>query len=358
MKLTRYMDINKYKDLLSTKTLFLPRYDILGDPYEGCLGHIPIDKLIEKQTNRFSRITAMPLESDTLAREFLEAFEPILYHDFLRKFTFVSCWHQSDRESMPMWKMYAERGIMIKTDLSSLCSSLGVNAEGYEHSDVFQENHGIDSSIGYDISIESGNVNYIPRGEYIEPIGSDRYFRKQLEYADERELRVILQFHLGPEQRFNFPYMFDNTDSTSQDSASGEKVIIQSNFQFHLDAEQRLDIPVMFNDQNFPPKRITDMENRILSFWRNAKSSYEQHASILERILVEPRVRCPVEVDTLIKEVVISPNSTDSDVEEIEVLNHEFGIGVEVKRSEIEIEPSHAKFSVQLTSEERIELEL
>ena len=32
---------------------------------------------------------------------------------------------------------------------------------------------------------------------------------------------------------------------------------------------------------------------------------------------VEPRVRCPVEVDTLIKEVVISPNSSDSDVEEI-----------------------------------------
>lgn len=314
------MNIKKYKDLLSTKTLFLPRYDILGDPYEGCLGHIPIDKLIEKQTKRFTRITAMPLEADTLAREFLETFEPILYHDFLREFTFVSCWHQSDIESMPMWKMYAERGIMIKTDVSSLCRGLGINAEGYKHSDVFLENHGIDSSIGYDISIESGNVNYISRGEYIEPIGSDRYFKKQLEYADERELRVILQFHLG--------------------------------------AEQRLDIPIMLNNQNFPPQRITDMENRILSFWRNAKSSYEQHALMLNRFLTEPGVRCPVKVDSLIKEVVVSPNSTDSDVEEIEVFNHEFGIGVEVKRSEIEIEPSHAKFSVQLTNEERIELEL
>ncbi len=45
-------------------------------------------------------------------------------------------------------------------------------------------------------------------------------------------------------------------------------------------------------------------------------------------------------------------------MKEIEVFNHEAGIGVEVKRSEIEIEPSHAKFSVQLTNEERIELEL
>ena len=358
MKLTRYMDINKYRDLLSTKTLFLPRYDILGDPYEGCLGHIPIDKLIEKQTNRFTRITAMPLESDTLAREFLEVFEPILYHDFLRKFTFVSCWHQSDIESMPMWKMYAERGIMIKTDLSSLCRSLGINAEGYKHSDIFQANQGIDSSIGYDISIESGNVNYISRGEYIDPIGSDRYFKKQLEYADERELRVILQFHLGPEQRFNFPYMFDNTDSTSPDSANGEKIILQSNFQFHLEADQRLDIPIMLNDQNFPPQKITDMENRILRFWRNAKSSYEQHALILNRSLTDPGVRCPVEVNSLIKEVVVSPNSTDSDMKEIEVFNHESGIAVEVRRSEIEIEPSHAKFSVQLTNEEKIELEL
>lgn len=358
MKLTRYMDIRKYKDLLSTKTLFLPHYDILGDPYEGCLGHIPTDKLIKKQTKRFSRITALPLEANTLSREFLETFEPILYHDFLREFTFVSCWHQSDIESMPMWKMYAARGIMIKTDLSALCRSLGMNAEGYKHSDVFQEYHGIDPSMGYEISIQSGNVDYISRGEYIEPIGSDRYFKKQLEYSDERELRVVLQCHLGPEQRFNFPYMFDNTDITSQDSVSGEKVIIQSNFQFHLEADQRLDIPIMLNSQNFPPQRITDMENRILNFWRNAKSSYEQHALNLNRFFTEPGVRCPVDVDSLIKEVVVSPNSTDSDVEEIEVLNHEFGIAVEVKRSEIEIEPTHAKFSVQLTSEETIELEL
>ncbi|MCY3724989.1 MAG: hypothetical protein OXG97_22450 [Candidatus Poribacteria bacterium] len=85
---------------------------------------------------------------------------------------------------------------MIKSDLSSLKSSLGVNAQGYEHSDIFRGNHGIDSSDGYEIFIETGNVKYIARGNYIEPIGSDRYFHKQLEYADERELRIILQLHL------------------------------------------------------------------------------------------------------------------------------------------------------------------
>ena len=41
MKLTRYMSIGKYYNLLSTGTLFFPHYNNLGDPYEGSLGHIP-----------------------------------------------------------------------------------------------------------------------------------------------------------------------------------------------------------------------------------------------------------------------------------------------------------------------------
>lgn len=321
MQLTRYMNVKKYKDLLSTETLFFPRYNKLGDPYEGSLGHIPTDELIKKQTKRWGRITAMPLQPQTLAREFLETFEPLLYHDFLRKFTFVSCWHQSETESMPMWKMYAEKGIMIKSDLSSLRNSLGINSGGYQHSNVFQENHGIDPFDGYEIFVETDNVRYISRGNYIEPVGSDRYFHKQLEYADEKELRVVLQLHLGLQQRFNLPYIFDNTNFSSQD--------------------------------------VTNVENLILQIWKNIKLSYEKHTSILNADLPEGGVRCLVDINSLIKEVVVSPfNNTNSELSEIRALNHEFGIEAKVKKSVIEIEPSVTKFSVSLSEKGIIELEL
>lgn len=316
------MSIGKYYNLLSTGTLFFPHYNNLGDPYEGSLGHIPTDELIRKQTKRLGRITAMPLQPQTLARELLETFEPLLYHNFLQDFTFVSCWHQSETESMPMWKMYAaDDGVMIKSDLSSLESSLGIDAERYQHADVFQEKYGIDPSDGYEIFIEAGVVKYIARGNYIEPVGSDRYFHKQLEYADERELRVILQLHLGPQQRFNFPYMFDNT--------------------------------------NLPSKNIEGPDDIILQYWRDAKLSYERQSSILNEGLSEPGVRCPVDPNSLIKEVVVNPfNNKNSEVLKIELINQRFGVEAEVKKSIIEVEPAVTKLSVRLSSGKTIELEL
>ena len=360
MKLTRYMSIGKYYDLLSTGTLFFPHYNNLGDPYEGSLGHIPTDELIKKQTKRLGRITAMPLQPQTLAREFLETFEPLLYYDFLQDFTFVNCWHQSDIESMPMWKMYAaDDGVMIKSDLSSLETSLGINAEGYQNSDVFQEKYGIDPSNGYEIFIEIGDFKYIPRGNYIEPVGSDRYFHKQLEYGDERELRVILQLHLGPELRFNFPHMFDNTDSSFENITNVEDIIVQSNFQIHLEPEQSFDFPYILRNINTSPQNITDMENLILHFWENAKLSYERHASILNEGLSKSGVRCLVDTNSLIKEVVVNPfNNEDSEILKIELINQRFGVEAEVKKSIIEVEPSVTEFSVRLATGETIELEL
>lgn len=381
MELTRYISIEKYYDLLSTGTLFFPHYNNLGDPYEGSLGHIPTDELMKKQTARFGRITAMPLESKTLTREFLETFEPLLYHDFLRKFTFVSCWHQSEIESMPMWRMYAERGVMIKSDLSSLESSLGIGAGGYQHSDIFQEKHGIALSNDYEVFIETGDVKYISRGNYIEPVGSDRYFHKQLEYADEKELRVILQIRLGPEQRLNFPFIFDNTNSplqnitnmenltlqpTSQIHSGPEENItnmenltLQSNFQIHSGPEEIFDLPYEVNVINVSPQNITNIENSILQYWRDAKLSYEKHASILNEGLSRNGVRCPVDTNSLIKEVVVNPfNNEDSEILKIELINQRFGVETEVKKSIIEVEPAVTEFSVRLATGDTIELEL
>ncbi len=320
MKLTRYMDVKKYKDLLSTKTLFLSRYDNLGDMFEGSLGYVPPGKLIEQRTERLNRIARMPQQRNTLAREFLEAFEPLFYHKFLRNFTFVSCWHQSEKESALMWKMYAQKGVMVKSDLSSLKNSLGINANGYQRSNIFWQDHGIDNVNGYEISVEVDKVKYLPHGTEIEAVGSDRYFHKQAEYADEKELRIVLQLQLGPQQRPNFPFEIDNSPPTHNNE---------------------------------------EMHNLILRSWKSVERSHEKHSLILNDILSEPGVRCRVDINSLIKEVVVNPfGSRDSDVSEIESLNHEFGLSAKVKKSVIETGKSPTTFSIKISEGKTINFEL
>lgn len=320
MKLMRYMDVKKYKDLLSTKTLFLPRYDNLGDMFEGSLGYVPPGKLIDQRTERLNRITRMPQQGNTLARKFLEAFEPLLYHKFLRNFTFVSCWHQSVKESALMWKMYAKRGVMVKSDLSSLKSSLEINADGYQRSDIFWQDHGIDNVNGYEISVDVDKVKYLPHGTEIKAVGSDRYFHKQAEYEDEKELRVVLQPQLGPQQRPNFPFEIDNSPPTHNE---------------------------------------VEMHNLILRSWKSLERSHEKHSLILNDILSEPGVRCRVDINSLIKEVVINPfDSGDSDVSEIETLNQEFGLAAKVKKSVIETGTASTTFSIKISEGKTINFEL
>ena len=262
----------------------------------------------------------MPQQGKALAQAFLEAFELLLYHHFLRNFAFLSCWHRNARESSLMWRMYAQKGIMIKSDLSSLKSSLGINADGYQRSDGFWQSHGTDSLNGYEISVEVDKVKYFPLGHEIKAVGSDRYFHKQEAYADEKELRVLLQLQLGQKQRPNFPYLLDNA-------------------------------PFLHND--------SEMNDLILEFWENINLSYAKHTSILNSILSEPGVRCPVDINSLIKEVVVSPfGNGNSNVSDIESLHQEFGLETKVKKSIIETGTSPTTFEIKLSNEKTIKFEL
>ena len=111
------MSVKYYKDLLSTRTLFFPRYDNLSDQFEGSLGYVNPDRLVEEVKSRLKQ-DGMPLKFRAL--NLLEELEPVFYHSFLKGFTFVNCWHQSVEESFHMWKVHGTKGVMIKSDLSSL----------------------------------------------------------------------------------------------------------------------------------------------------------------------------------------------------------------------------------------------
>lgn len=312
----RYMSVEKYKDLLSTGTLFLPRYEMFEDKLEGTLGYVPPGELIDEYTEKFKRTASMPQNEETLAREFLEAFELALYHNFLRDFTFVSCWNQGRDESALMWRAYAPEGVIIKSDLSSLKSSLRINANGYQNQDVFWQDNGTDSSHGYDISVEVDQVKYQPLGHKIQAIGSDRYFHKQPVYADEKELRIVLQVRLGPQQRFNFPFLFQNER---------------------------------------PLHNKSEMEDLILRFWEDINRSYTKHFFILSSILLGSGVRCCVPINTLIKEVVVSPSGSLS---EIESLNQKFGLAAPVKESIMKTKKSPKTFRIKISEGKTINFEI
>lgn len=316
MKLMRYMSVEKYKDLLSTGTLFLPRYDMFEDQFEGTLGYVPPGELIDEYTKKLKRITRKSQAGETLAREFLEAFEPALYHNFLRDFTFVSSWHQGMDESSLMWRAYAQEGVIIKSDLSSLKSSLGITAAGYQNHDVFWRDHGTDSSHGYDFSVEVDEVKYRPLGHKIQAAGSDRYFHKQEVYKAEKELRIVLQIGLGPQQRFNFPFLFQNERPLHNES---------------------------------------EMNDLILRFWKDIERSYTKHFYILNSILPGSGVRCRVSINTLIKEVVVSPRGSLS---EIESLNQKFGLAAPVKESVMKTEPAQTTFQIRLSDDRGIKFEI
>ena len=303
MKLSRYMDIEKYKDLLSTKTLYFPRYDQFKDKLEGSMQDwVNPDKLAYQLTPGLRRIDDTAQDEKIIARTVLETVEPILYENFLQNFTFVSCWHRGVVESSLMWKAYAEKdkqkGIMIKSDLSSLQNSLRENLNNRRPVDTIFQPLGANPSNGYSISINFCKVKYLPLGKEINILGLDRYLCKQKPYADEKEFRVVVQIKLSPRQRPNLSHLLNNT-----------------------------------NVYNFDEKKMSDL---IIEIWDKMKQSYKTQSSVLTSLLSNSHVRWPVDVTSLIKEVVINPyGNVDSDMREIQALNSELGLSVPVKQSKI-----------------------
>lgn len=313
MSLSRYMDIEKYKDLLSTKTLYFPRYDQFEDKLEGSmLDYVNPERLVYQCTERLRRINGTPQDERFLAWAYLDTFDQALYEKFLRNFTFVSCWHQGVEESSLMWKTYAEKdkqsGVMIKTDLSSLRRSLDENRNNPRSvGTILQTIRSADSSDGYEICLNLGEVKYEVLGYEISLTGLDRYLYKQKPYADEKEFRVVLQICLLPVARPNLSLLLANV--------------------------------------NVPDWNERIMNDLIIEKFELMKQSYETQFSELTSILsmpqCNPHVRLPVDTTSLIKEVVINPyGNVDSDMQEIQAINHELGLSVPVTKSIIKTEPS------------------
>ncbi|HKV77593.1 MAG TPA: hypothetical protein VJP02_05620 [Candidatus Sulfotelmatobacter sp.] len=150
--LWRYLDRRKFRDLLTTCSLYFCRVDLFGEPFEGS---IPANAVTQE-------IYPMPVD-----------------REFLNHFFFANCWHMNPHESVAMWKLYLrdEPGVAIQTIAGKLVSSLVRPRRG---------------------RVDVGCVEYLDYTadsfDYLGPINA--YFRKRAEYQHEKEYRIV--YHCFP----------------------------------------------------------------------------------------------------------------------------------------------------------------
>jgi hypothetical protein len=83
----RYMDIAPFMTLIGGKALYLNRLlelHALGDPWEGVW------------PERFSRLVMESEHADFVQKLFWQYYSHAL----------ISCWHENERESVAMWKLW------------------------------------------------------------------------------------------------------------------------------------------------------------------------------------------------------------------------------------------------------------
>ena len=179
-KLWRYQDFTKFVSLLDSKKLFFTRADSFEDPFECARGfNFQKDAIYADVENylRFQVIAQLkstgnnnPSEAEIEAALVKEKDNYIKKQEEKRKDFFVSCWHENERESEGMWKLYTtalSQGVAIQTTTERLCRALGND------------------------SFKIGKVKYI---SYDKPLQDDQIpiWYKRDSFVHEREVRVVI----------------------------------------------------------------------------------------------------------------------------------------------------------------------
>ena len=159
--LWRYMDLERFKDLLTEQALFFARAAQFDDTLEG---------LVTEANVKLRETLAQPGIFQYLPDEMKEQVERDIDTE-LREWqsrVLVSCWHESCFENYDIWEKRGEQGIVIMTSYKSLkCSS----------------------------EIYIGHVKYVDEGTLISetsiPSIPSIYLHKRKQFEWEREVRAI-----------------------------------------------------------------------------------------------------------------------------------------------------------------------
>ncbi|MCY3742677.1 MAG: DUF2971 domain-containing protein [Candidatus Poribacteria bacterium] len=201
--LWRFMDFEKFVNILTSDSLFFTRADKFEDPYEGYKPEAI--KLIQKE--------AAHQVKNSNTSEVSEIFDGDSQEKFLenwRRYVMCNCWYNGEEQSIAMWKIYAARksGIAIKTTVGNLKKSLS------NKSDVFIGKMNYSTDEAYELHYLK-DLAFSPRSasvpEQLKKILYFPYFHKRKAYIDEKEIRLIID---------SVPLVFDHFHSNYPEPAT------------------------------------------------------------------------------------------------------------------------------------------
>ena len=219
--LWRYMNFEKFANILATGSLFFTRADKYDDKFEG---YIP-----EAIMRYYGSLN-------------------IRINPNLREYIMCNCWHHGEEESMGMWDKYHIRnsGIAIKTTMGNLKNCLP------DTPNIFI------GKVDYDVeSIGSQNQIEVPEDLSIEDLLHYLYFYKRKPFEYEQEVRAIIDITSIPRNgtyKFGKPLEIDVKTLIGKDSEiivsphadewiteTVERIVKQCGFQFTVNPSKLLD---------------------------------------------------------------------------------------------------------------------
>lgn len=119
----RYMDLSKFVAFLTSRTLWHTNAEVLAidDPHEGTLStqqfsHRVWQIVADVPPYEIQRMIRHYSTNETLTPEaafkahMMQMEQICIYTQFWRRNYYVNCWHESDHESVAMWKVYGAPG--------------------------------------------------------------------------------------------------------------------------------------------------------------------------------------------------------------------------------------------------------
>lgn len=168
----RFMKFAYLESLLKREALFVPRVDLLGDPWEGSF----TDKIDLRKHEVYKDWPDSELET-------LKKSIQTLRKNTMQRLHYVSCWHISEHESEHMWKRYAadskEEFVAISSSIADLCT--------------LRTTPIADGNSEWIPQLWAGEVEYIDLAEPDAIPETDlSLFYKGQEYRSDCEFRIIL----------------------------------------------------------------------------------------------------------------------------------------------------------------------
>ena len=171
--LWRYMNLEKFFDLITSSELYFTNVSKLSDKYEGTIPKKNYYRLQKQLGSQGKSIEEILYELELLKQKV----------DIFRELTLVNCWTLATHESYALWKIYlggAKGGIAIKTTASRIVDSINKSSESNDEEIYF---------------------SIVEYNDYIDDIESQFQWitRKSNFYKFEDEARLII-FHKERDQ--------------------------------------------------------------------------------------------------------------------------------------------------------------